>query len=90
MYFIAKSPSRGFWMLMYLSLVPRVSSPRSKSSSSSKLKVRAIPEKFRKVEMKAEHLSEKTSISPLCVMMSAPAGWQTKEEGLIGSERRYH
>ena len=73
-YFIAKSPLRGFWMLIYRAFVPRLSFPRSKSSSSSKLKVLPVPENFEEKEMLAEHFWEKTSISPILEMMSAAAG----------------
>ena len=85
MYFIAKSPSRGFWMLMYRPLVPRSSFPRSKSSSSNKLDVRPVPANLGKVAMAIEQYCETTSISPPFVMMSAPAGWQTNVDGLNGS-----
>ena len=73
-YFIAKSPLRGFWMLMYRPFVPRSSPPRSKSSSSNKLDVRPMPANLGKVAMAKEHFCERTSISPPFVMISAPAG----------------
>ena len=85
MYFIARSPSRGFWMLMYRPFVPRSSSPSSKSSSSIKLDVRPVPANFGKVAIAIEHFCETTSISPPFVMTSAPAGWQTNVDGLKGS-----
>ena len=76
-YFIAKSPSRGFLMLMYLPpLIPRSSSPKRRSSSSSRLDVLPRPENFGNVVTGMEHFCEpeKTSTSPLFVKISAAAG----------------
>ena len=85
MYFNAKSPSRGFWILMYRPLEPRSLSPSSNISSSNKFDVRPIPENLGKLAMAMEHFGETTSISPPFVMMSAAAGWQTNEDGFKGS-----
>ena len=84
-YFIAKSPSRGFWILMYRCFVPMSSFPIIKSSSSNKLKDCPEPANLGNVVIAAEHFGDKTSTSPPFEMMSAAAGWQTKVDGLKGS-----
>ena len=70
---------------MYRLLVPRLSSPISKSSSFKRLDVRPVPANLGKVVMAREQVWETTSISPPFVMISAAAGSQTNVEGLKGS-----